>query len=450
MALRRLYSSDVLVLGAVAFIESLAFSLPLSYFPDYALSLGSSVASIGLFTSSFMAAQALLSPRIGSFSDRTGRRRIMIWGLVGDVVFGALTGLVPSWHWLLIVRTINGAVSAAATLPAEALLIDKVPIERRGEALGFVASCTIIGRNVGPAFGGTTQFIALQFLDPVGSYRVPYFVDALFAVLALILVTWKIKEKRAGAGEQRTAQVRADPIASTSSVEKRIKVKYSGAFKILLVTAFANGIAVGFILPLIALFFQDKFGIEPIVIGSIMTVAGLAGFFASWIAGRVSDQLGRKPLIAIGGFSARFFGLILPLSGDIGQAALFLSVRSLGFNIFMPAMQGMRADIVPEEVRGKMFGLYNTFFTAGDILGPIISTILYDIYRSTSWNVGGLVIPGYGLPFYVNAILGILTTAILLVFVRETVDVKTRGRRASADGHDSKSSIETQINKESS
>jgi len=428
MAFGRLYSSDVLVLGVVSFIESLAFSIPFSYFPKYALSLNASVASIGLFTSSFMAASALLSPKIGSFSDKAGRKKIILWGLTGDVIFGALTGLVPTWHWLLLIRTINGAVTAAATLPAEALLVEKVPAERRGEAIGFVASCSIIGRNVGPMFGGTTQFVASQFLDEIGSYRVPYFVDAAFALLAMILVAWKISDKPVApltGSPSGTAKIGDSPSSSTIKTQ----VKYSSAFKILLMCAFANGIALGFILPIMALFFQDKFGIEPVVIGSIMTAAGLAGMVASWIAGRVSDQLGRKPLIAIGGFSTRFCGFVLPFTGDVGQAAFFLSVRSLGFNIFMPAMQALRADIVPKETRGRLFGLYNTFFTAGDIVGPVLSTLLYDIYRFTSWSIGGLTIPGYGIPFYVNSILGIVTTAILLVFVEETVDVKARGKK---------------------
>jgi len=433
MAFRKLYSSDVLVLGTVSFIESLAFSIPFSYFPNYAISLGATVASIGLFTSSFMAASALLSPKIGSVSDKIGRKKIMLWGLLGDIIFGALTGLVPTWQWLLLVRTINGAVTAAATLPAEALLIDKVPLERRGEAVGFVASCAIIGRNVGPAFGGSTQYIASQFLDVISSYRVPYFVDAAFAASAMILVAWKISEKTTNPSKLSTNVTSPDSDVPPSPSRTDVKVKYPRAFKILLATAFANGIALGFILPIIALFFQDKFGLEPIVIGSIMTIAGLAGFLASWIAGRISDQLGRKPLIAIGGFSTRSCGLILPFSADIGQAAFLLSIRSLGFNIFMPAMQALRADIVPKEVRGKLFGLYNTFFTAGDIVGPIVSTLLYDIFRFTSWNVGGLSIPGYGIPFYVNSILGIITTAVLLLFVQETVGAKHQAKKEAQD-----------------
>ena len=50
-----IYTGTVLVLGIVGFIETLAFSIPVSYFPNYALSLGATVASIGVFTSSFMA-----------------------------------------------------------------------------------------------------------------------------------------------------------------------------------------------------------------------------------------------------------------------------------------------------------------------------------------------------------------------------------------------------------
>ena len=159
----------------MAFIESLAFSLPLSYFPFYAISLGASVASVGLFTSSFAAASALMSPRLGGLSDRIGRKKVMLWGLVGDVIFGAMTGLAPSWPWLLLIRTVNGAVTAAATLPAEALLIDHVPLDRRGEATGFVFSCGMIGRNVGPVFGGFIQFSAYasKLTNLTYSYRVP-------------------------------------------------------------------------------------------------------------------------------------------------------------------------------------------------------------------------------------------------------------------------------------
>src|SRR5512136_808507 len=105
--------------------------LPMSFFPNYAISLGATVASIGIFTSSFMLSFAVMAPRMGDLSDRYGRKRLMLLGILGDIIFGFATGLVPSWEWLLIVRLINGAVSGAAMLAAEALLMDSVEPDRR-------------------------------------------------------------------------------------------------------------------------------------------------------------------------------------------------------------------------------------------------------------------------------------------------------------------------------
>ena len=96
MSKARIYSGPVLVLGIVQLIQSLAFSIPMSYYPNYVIGLGASVASIGLFTSSFMLASAIMSPKIGSLSDRHGRKKIMIVGIIGDIIIGALTGLAPS------------------------------------------------------------------------------------------------------------------------------------------------------------------------------------------------------------------------------------------------------------------------------------------------------------------------------------------------------------------
>ena len=59
--MRTLYSKDIIILGLNQLIEAIAFGIPYSYFPRYAVSLGSSVALIGLFTSSFMFMSAIFS-----------------------------------------------------------------------------------------------------------------------------------------------------------------------------------------------------------------------------------------------------------------------------------------------------------------------------------------------------------------------------------------------------
>jgi len=402
------YSGTVLVLGLIQLIESIAFSIPVSYFPNYAISLGASVASIGLFTSSFMLMMAVLSPKVGSLSDTYGRKRFILMGLMGDVVLGTLSGLAPSWHWLLLIRVFNGAAAAAAMLPSEALLIDSVSPQRRGEASGFVMALAMIGRNIGPVFGGTIQWLGVSSgLSLVNSYRIPYFVDSVLAFLGVLLVAWRVQEP------ERRSQSRH------SSMKDRAKVPLSPSIKVMLVAAFASGIGVGFIIPISVLFYSDKFGIQPVEIGLIISLTGLIGLTASWLSGRISDKVGRKPMIVLGGLTSRILGFALPLTERVEHAAAVLAGRSLGFNVMMPAMRALRADIVPAEARGRIFGLFAMAFTSGGVLGPIIGTYLYSIYRFKILNIGGLRIPGIGIPFFVNSIIGIITLLMLVLFIEE-------------------------------
>jgi len=399
----------VLVLGAVQLIESLAFALPISFFPNYVISLGASVASVGLFTSSFMIANAVLSPKMGSLIDQYGRKKIMVAGLLGDIILGVLTGLVPNWKWLLLIRVFNGAVSSGAMLASETLLIDLVTPHQRGEATGFIMSMSMIGRNIGPIFGGTIQwFVFNRGFSELFSYRVPYFIDSAFALIALIVVYLYIREPESKGGGLKIHNQKSN-----------VKIEWTQPLKVLFINSFVTGVGVGFIIPIMVLFYTDRFNLDPVGIGTIISISGFIGLIASYIAGRYSDKLGRKPLIAVGNYSSRIAGGLLPFTGSITQAGIVVSVRSLGFNIGMPAFRALRADLVPPEARGRMFGLFGTGFTAGSVVGPIIATWIYDTYRFTVFNVGGLNIPGYGIPFFINSILGILSTTMIMFLIEE-------------------------------
>jgi DHA1 family multidrug resistance protein-like MFS transporter len=420
---KRVFSGIILTLGAVQLIESIAMGLPLSFFPNYVIGLGATVASIGIFTSSFMLSSAIMAPRMGGLSDRYGRKKVMLVGIVGDILFGFATGLAPGWEWLLLIRFINGAVSGAAMLSAEALLMDSVEPNVRGEASGFLMAASMIGRNVGPLIGGTIQWLSLNNfgLSLLNSYRVPYFVDAGFAVLAFCLVYLFIKEPEK---QSITDQERLGG--------HKFKLTFTRSLKVLFVDGFIKGMSVGFIMPIMVLFYNDKFSMDAMGIGMIMSISGFIGLFASWIAGRMADRMGRKPLIGFGTYLSQIFGFILPLTQDVTQAGVALSVRSLGFNMSMPAFRALRADVTPPEARGKVFGYFMTAFTAGDVIGPIISAWLYDFYRSQTFLVLGGEIQGIGIPFFINAILGVFSTTLVMLFVREPKPEERASRMAVA------------------
>jgi len=415
MPTAKLYTSSVIILSSASLVENLAYALPMSYFPNYVQLLGASVAYIGLFTAAFTAANATLSQRFGSLSDKIGRKKLIQAGLLADVFLGTLTGVVWSWAALLIIRILNGVATAAVAAPAEASLVDQVPENRRGEALGFYLTLSMVGFNMGPVFGGAIQYACNDILR-VGlewSYRVPFFVDSLLALIAFFLVWWGVEETRQKGLHEEVAQREGDVVLSK-------KVRFY--LRILYISALALGFAVGFIIPISVLYFGDVFEATSLQIGIILSISGFVGLTCNLYAGRISDRVGRKPVIALGSFPSRLATIAFPFAPNLVSAAGITIFRSFGHNIAMPASRALYADLIPEKVRGKLFGRRAAFFSLGAILGSVLSTWIYDAYRFSTFEVpwlGNLLVRGAGIPFFVSSAIGLVSLFLLLVFVEE-------------------------------
>jgi MFS family permease len=411
----KLYTSSVVILSLASLVENLAYALPMSYFPNFLQNLGASIAYIGLFTAAFTAANATLSQRFGSLSDRIGRKRLIQAGLLTDVVLGTLTGIVWDWAPLLLIRVLNGVATAAVAAPAEASLVDQVPTDKRGEALGFYLTFSMIGFNIGPVFGGVIQYMCNDVLS-FGlemSYRIPFFVDSLLAFIAFLLVWRGVKETR-GKG----------PSEAIINQDKGFKLskKVTFSLRILYISSLASGFAVGFIIPITVLYFGDAFNATSLQIGTILSLSGFVGLTCNLYAGRISDKIGRKPIIALGSLPSRLATIALPFAPNLISAAGVTVFRSFGHNVAMPASRALNADLIPEKVRGRLFGRMAAFFSLGAILGPILSTWIYDAYRFQVFTIpwfGNLAVRGIGIPFFISSAIGLVSLFLLLGFVEE-------------------------------
>ncbi len=411
----KLYTSSVIILSSASLVENLAYALPISYFPNYVQLLGAKVLYIGLFTAAFTAANATLSQKFGSLSDRVGRKRLIEAGLLADVVLGTLTGIIWNWIPLLVVRIFNGVATAAVVAPAEASLVDQVPEDRRGEALGFYLTLSMVGFNMGPVFGGAIQFLCNDIIG-IGlewSYRIPFFVDSLLALIAFFLVWWGVQETR---GKSSYGEI----VRQEEDVELSRKVKFS--LRILYIYSLAIGFAVGFIIPISVLYFGDTFKATSLQIGIILSISGFVGLTCNLYAGKISDRVGRKPIIALGSLPSRLATIALPFAPDLVSAAGITVFRSFGHNVAMPASRALRADLIPDKMRGKLFGRLAAFFSLGAILGPVLSTLLYDAYRFSTFKVpwfNNMVVRGSAIPFFVSSAIGLFSLFLLLAFVEE-------------------------------
>src|ERR1700704_4899904 len=136
----------------------------------------------GYFGLAWATMQFIFSPILGAWSDRFGRRPVILiscFGLSIDYVFMALA---PSLRWLFVGRIISG-ITASNVSTAFAYVTDVTKPEERAKPFGLVSAVFGLGFVIGPAVGGYLGNINLRF--PFWAAAVLSFLNALYGYFVL-------------------------------------------------------------------------------------------------------------------------------------------------------------------------------------------------------------------------------------------------------------------------
>src|SRR5688572_16346585 len=150
------------VLLACLFVVMIGFGITLPVLPFYverlALAEGvlrpSVVIHVGLLTGAYSLMQLVFAPLWGRWSDRIGRRPLILIGIAGYVVAQVMFGLSTSL-WLLYAARIVGGILSSATLPVSAAyVVDMTTKGERSRGMAWLGTAASLGVVVGPALGG--------------------------------------------------------------------------------------------------------------------------------------------------------------------------------------------------------------------------------------------------------------------------------------------------------
>ena len=152
---------------------------------------------------------------------------------------------------------------------------------------------------------------------------------------------------------------------------------------------FLVGTGVGSVLPILPLFLRERGGSYAMV-GVVVGANLVAQFIAQYPAGRLSDRVGRAPLM-IGGLvlaAAAIAAFALPLS--IGWLIGLRFIQGLGAAAFRPGARAAVADLVPEGERGIAYGWLSGADMGGLIFGPALGGVPAVFGRAVVFEVTGL------------------------------------------------------------
>ncbi|HEY4885941.1 MAG TPA: MFS transporter [Myxococcales bacterium] len=194
---------------------------------------------------------------------------------------------------------------------------------------------------------------------------------------------------------------------------------------ILFVTVFLDLVGFGIIIPFLA-YYVESFGARAAIVGLLMSSYSLAQFVFAPVWGRLSDRVGRRPILLLGllGSVAGFtlFGLASTLS------MLFLGRVLMGiFGATIPTAQAAVADVTAPEDRARGMGLIGAAIGLGFILGPALGGLLSNL--SSVLRLPLFERNPYALPCLASAALAALNLVAAAFFLPESLPEERRGSR---------------------
>lgn len=342
------------------FIAFLGIGLVIPVLPTIMNELHISGSVVGYMVAAFAITQLIASPIAGKLVDNIGRKVMIVAGLF---IFGLsefLFGFGRSVEILFVSRMLGG-VSAAFIMPAvTAYIADITTLAQRPKALGYMSAAISTGFIIGPGIGG--------FLAEIGT-RVPFYAAGVLGLFAAILSLLFLKEPTRATDNEEVAQ------SMLGSVKRVFSPLYFIPFILIFVLSF--GLAA--FESLFSLFVDHKFAFTPSDIAIIITGSGIVGALAQLI---LFDWLTKK----MGEINVIRYSLILSAVLTFAMtivshyfAILFVTFFIfVGFDLIRPAVTSYLSKIAGNE-QGFVGGMNSMFTSLGNIFGPILGGILFDI-----------------------------------------------------------------------
>jgi MFS family permease len=336
-------------------------------------------------------------PMMGAVSDRTrsrfGRRRPFIFGgTVGDVLF--LVGLALSGsYWILVIfYFLLQTASNTAQGPYQGLQPDVVPEDQRGTASGYYGLANLTGTLTGTVVAGA---ILIKF--GTGA--------ALASISAMLVITMLITVSVVPDRVRPTRESFHSPLQVVKTTFTA-PLRYPN-FMWLMASRLLILMGIVGIQSFALYFFADNFfkGDSHATLVATNAIVGLVvalAILVTWPAARLSDRIGRRPLIIGGGALATLGMLVLffagfqwmpaailsPVGGLLGvpnpvaQTLVAGALIGAGLGAFLSVDWAFITDVIPRDQAGLFFGFSNIATAGAGVIARFVAGVLLDHFNA--------------------------------------------------------------------
>jgi len=358
------------VLFLIVFIDLLGFGLIIPLLPFYAEYFQASPFVVGLVMATYSLTQFMAAPLWGRFSDRVGRRPILLLSLTGSVVAYVWLGFAESLWTLFAARALGGAMAGNISA-AFAYIADVTTPENRARGMGLIGAAFGLGFIAGPAIGGI-----LAGADPVNAdFQTPAFAAAGLSFVALVLAAFILKESLSAEVRQRlAASPRRKRWAQLRDALKGPNVGLLIGLSFLATFVFA-GMETTF-----AMWSRRTFGWGPEQNGYLFAGVGLvAAGIQGGLIGKLAAKFGERRLILQGAVALSVGLFLVPLSDSLPVLVIAMLVLAYGFSVMNPSLNSLITLQVGEDSQGGIMGIARSATTFARVVGPVWAGFLFSL-----------------------------------------------------------------------
>ncbi len=343
---------------------------------------------VGILLALYGLVTALLQPITGALSDRIGKRKLLI--LLGLTVMGGATlGFIFAVRFtdLLILRTVQG-VGVALTIPASmAIMAAASHRSTRGGSMGIYTTLRMGGFAVGPLIGG--------FLQSRFGFNAAFIAGATFIFLGFLLVQVWVEDIPVEPSSRRRPFKMIDTSLLSSAIAGAALATFLMAASFSMMTTLEK---------------QFNQRLQETAFGFSIAFSALmvSRLIFQIPLGRLSDRVGRKPLI-IGGLL-----LMAPSTAALGIVASTMQLtgvrllQGLGSAAIAAPAFALVGDIATKGSEGQQMSFVTSGFGLGIAIGPLIA--------------GLLAVVSFELPFAAAGAALIVGAWVVHRYVAETVE----------------------------
>lgn len=333
------------------------------------------------FIVAFGAVKALSNLFAGRFSDRIGRKRVLVAGWLIGLPVPFLVIFAQSWSWIVFANVLLGVNQGLCWSTTVIMKIDLVGPLRRGLAMGLNEAAGYLA--VSGAALASGYLAATYALRPA-----PFLLGIGFAAAGLTLSIFFVRDSHGharheaallGGADEEPAQPAFGAIFRVTSWGDRALFAASQAG---MINNMNDGLAWG----LFPLYFAAR-GASLKEIGWLAAIYPGVWGVTQLATGMLSDRTGRKPLIASGMWVQAAGIVVILMAGGFWGWVAGAVLLGLGTALVYPTLLAAVGDVARPEWRASAVGVYRLWRDGGYAIGALLAGAMADLL-GVRWAIG--------------------------------------------------------------